>query len=68
MIPPSPKRHKRMEEMEDQMGDPEIDAQEDENITHTAVVSQEPLPGTTNRIKNPILNKQVFFFIPLTTP
>jgi hypothetical protein len=33
------------------MGDPEIDAQEDENITHTAVVSQEPLPGTTNRIK-----------------
>jgi hypothetical protein len=44
-----------------------IDAQEDENITHTAVVSQEPLPGTTNRIKNPILNKQVFF-IPLTTP
>jgi hypothetical protein len=46
------------------MGDPEIDAQEDENITHTAVVSQEPLPGTTNRIKIPILNKQVFF-IPL---
>jgi hypothetical protein len=49
------------------MGDPEIDAQEDENITHTAVVSQEPLPGTTNRIKIPIRNKQVFF-IPLTTP
>jgi hypothetical protein len=49
------------------MGDPEIDAQEDENITHTAVVSQEPLPGNTNRIKIPIMNKQVFF-IPLTTP
>jgi hypothetical protein len=48
------------------MGDPEIEAQEDENITHTAVVSQEPLPGTTNRIKIPILNKQVFF-IHLTT-
>jgi hypothetical protein len=49
------------------MGDPEIDAQEDENITHTAVASQEPLPCTTNRIKIPIMNKQVFF-IPLTTP
>jgi hypothetical protein len=49
------------------MGDLEIDAQEDENITHTAVVSQDPLPGTTNRIKIPIMNKQVFF-IPLTTP
>jgi hypothetical protein len=49
------------------MGDPEIDAQEGENITHTAVVSQEPPPGTTNRIKIPIMNKQVFF-IPLTTP
>jgi hypothetical protein len=51
------------------MCDPEIDAQEDENITHTAVVSQsqEPLPGTTNRINIPIMNKQVFF-IPLTTP
>jgi exonuclease III len=49
------------------MGDPEIDAQEDENITHTAVVSQESLPGITNRIKIPIMNKQVFF-IPLTTP
>jgi hypothetical protein len=49
------------------MGDPEIDAQEDENITHTAVVSQKPLPDTTNRIKIPIMNKQVFF-IPLTTP
>jgi exonuclease III len=49
------------------MGDPEIDAQEDENITHTDVVSQEPLPGTTSRINIPILNKQVFF-IPLTTP
>jgi hypothetical protein len=49
------------------MGDPEIDAQEDENITHTDVVSQEPLPGTTNRIKISIMNKQVYF-IPLTTP
>jgi hypothetical protein len=49
------------------MCDPEIDAQEDENITRTAVVSQEPLPGTTNRIKIPIMNKQVFF-ISLTTP
>jgi hypothetical protein len=44
------------------MGDPEIDAQEDENITHTAVVSQEPLPGTTNRIKilAHIMNQRVF--------
>jgi hypothetical protein len=51
------------------MGDREIDAQEDENITHTAVVSQEPLPGTTNRIKIPahIMNQRVFSIL-LTIP
>eukprot|EP00962_Isochrysis_galbana_P035394 scaffold12131_cov112-Isochrysis_galbana.AAC.11 len=43
------------------MDDPDIDAEEDENITHMAVVTQEPPPGVA-RVKIPAqsMNQRIF--------
>eukprot|EP00962_Isochrysis_galbana_P007054 scaffold1896_cov121-Isochrysis_galbana.AAC.21 len=43
------------------MDDPDINAEEDENITHMAVVTQEPPPGVA-RVKIPAqsMNQRIF--------